>query len=158
MIAGNHILFSKKSHFKMNTQETEQVAKEISDFLKKLNNWATQLQSLTVLITLTAVTTSLAIGFFAGELEPIWIKIMALIAAFCTVSMSALKLEKKARDMREGYRYLQYAVYKYKTGLYDIDALVTAYFETEKIVGHVELDQEFIPRLIEPRRSKNDEK
>ena len=137
----------------MNMQETEQVAKEISTFLKKLNNWATQLQSLTVFMTLTAVTTSLAIGFFAGELNPIWIKTMALVAAFCTVSTSALRLEKKARDMREGYRYLQHAVYKYKIGSYDIDALVAAYFETEKIVGHVELDQESIPKLIDARRS-----
>lgn len=146
----------KKDNFKMNMEEIEQVTKEISAFLKELNNWATQLQSLTVFITLTAVTTSLAIGFFAGELNPIWIKIMALVAAFCTVSMSALRLEKKARDMREGYRYLQHAVYKYRIGSYDIDALITAYFEAERIIGHVELDQEAIPKLIDLRRRKNE--
>lgn len=127
----------------------EQVAKEIYTFLKKLNNWATQLQTLTVFITLTAVIASLEIGFFVGQIDPLWIKIMALVAAFCTVSMSALRLEKKARDMREGYRYLQHAFYKYKTGSYDINALIQAYLETEKIIGHVELDEKYIPKSID---------
>ncbi|TVQ17457.1 MAG: hypothetical protein EA367_17600 [Leptolyngbya sp. DLM2.Bin15] len=136
----------------------EEVAREINSFLKKLDAWATQLQIITVIITLTAVLASLAIGFFAGELEPIWIKIMALVAAFCTVSMSALRLEKKARDLREGYRHLQYAVYKYKIGAFDISALVNAYFETEKIVGHVELDEEAISKLVDVKRNpKQDE-
>ncbi|MGB3516247.1 MAG: hypothetical protein WBA43_07320 [Elainellaceae cyanobacterium] len=131
----------------------EEVAKEINSFLKKLDTWATQLQSITVIIALTAVLASLAIGFFAGELDPIWIKIMALVAAFCTVSISALRLEKKARDLREGYRHLQYAVYKYKIGVFDISALVNAYFETEKIVGHIELDEEVISKLVDVKRN-----
>lgn len=133
----------------MHKQEVEQVAVEINSLLKKLDIWATQLQTLTVLLAVTAVATSLAIGFFAGDLSPIWIKSMALTAAFCTVSMSAFRLEKKARDLREGYRYLQYAVYKYKIGAYDIHALVNAYLQAEKIVGHIELDEESIPRLID---------
>jgi Na+/H+ antiporter NhaD/arsenite permease-like protein len=131
----------------------EEVAKEINSFLKKLDTWATQLQSITVIIALTAVLASLAIGFFAGELDPIWIKIMALVAAFCTVSISALRLEKKARDLREGYRHLQYAVYKYKIGVFDISALVNAYFETEKIVGHIELDEEVISKLVDVKQN-----
>ena len=131
----------------------EEVAREINSFLKKLDTWATQLQSITVMIALTAVLASLAIGFFAGELDPIWIKIMALVAAFCTVSISALRLEKKARDLREGYRHLQYAVYKYKIGVFDISALVNAYFETEKIVGHIELDEEVISKLVDVKRN-----
>jgi hypothetical protein len=128
----------------MNEHSVEQVVKEINVLLKKLDNWATQLQTLTVIVTLVAVSTSLAIGFFAGEINPVWIKSMALVSAFCTISMSALRLEKKARDLRESYRYLQYAVYKYKIGVFDIHELVNAYIQTEKIVGHVELDEEVI--------------
>lgn len=137
----------------MNETEIAQIAKEINNFLKKLNQWATQLQALTVILALAAVFSSLAIGFFAGELDSRWIKFLALLAAFCTISMSALKLEKKARDLRDGYRFLQYAVYKYRTGTYDIDTLINAYLETERIVGHVEVDQESLPQLIDSRRS-----
>ncbi|MGB6296583.1 MAG: hypothetical protein WBF90_10395 [Rivularia sp. (in: cyanobacteria)] len=137
----------------MNTQTNEKIIEEISNYLKKLNIWARLLQSLTILLTLTIITTSLMIGFLVEEnINDILIKAMAFLTTFCTVSMSALNLEKKAYDMREAYRYLKNATYKYRTGEYDISTLVDAYYETEKTIGHVEINEETISRFKNIRR------
>ncbi len=134
----------------MNTPETEKIVEEISRFLNRINRWATLLQILTVLFTLTIVVSSVAVGFLVGEkINPICIKTMAFLTTFCSVSMSAFSLEKKAHDMREAYRYLKYAIFKYRAEEYDINALVKAYNETEKIVGHIEVKEETISTLID---------
>lgn len=137
----------------MNTQESVEVFREINTFAKKVNRWATLLQTLTVLLTLMIVTTSVMIGFLAGEIDAIWIKVMAVVTTFSTVSMSALSLEKKAYDFRKAYRHLNYAIFLYRTGKYDIHNLVNAYHETEEMIGHVEVNEDVISNLVDVRKT-----
>lgn len=125
----------------------EEVIKEISNSLKKINKWATLLQTLTISIALTAIITSSITGFFVGQIDDNLIKVMAVLTTFCTLSISTLNLEKKAYNMREAYRYLKNATFKYKTGEYDINALVAAYDETEKLIGHVEINEDAMSKL-----------
>ena len=115
--------------------ETETVAREIKRFTQNLNNWATQLQTAAIVIPLIAILMALLIGFFAEELKPILIKIMAFISAVCTISLLVLKLDKKAQDMKEAYHLLQDANYKYRTQVYSIEDLINSGTTAEKIIG-----------------------
>jgi hypothetical protein len=89
----------------MDTQQTEQIVKELNSFIKNLDRWATQLQTATVILPIISIIASLTVGFFTTELPPIALKGLALLSAFCSIGVSTFKLEKKARDMREAYRY-----------------------------------------------------
>ena len=125
----------------MDAQKPEDIVKELNSFVKNLHKWATQLQTLTVVLPMISIIASLILGFFTTELHPISIKGLALLAAFCSIAVSAFKLEKKARDMREAYRYFKHCMFKYIAGEDDIHKLIANYFIAEEMVGNVELDQ-----------------
>ena len=117
------------------------VVQEIDLFVKKYNRWATQLQALTVILTILAIVSSITIGFFAGELPSVYIKVMAGLAAISTSLLTGLRLTKKAQDFRDAYRYLQHALYLYKaTEKFTIEDLIEAFQAAEKTVGHVEVE------------------
>lgn len=133
----------------MDTQQTEQIVKELNSFIKNLDRWATQLQTATVILPIISIIASLTVGFFTTELPPIALKGLALLSAFCSIGVSTFKLEKKARDMREAYRYLKHSMLKYVAGEDDIHKLIANYFIAEEKVGNVELDQVSLPKLAE---------
>jgi hypothetical protein len=126
----------------------EAVVQDIESLVKRYNIWATQLQALTVLLTILAIVSSIMIGFFAGELSDVYIKVLAGVAAISTSLLTGLRLTKKAQDIRDAYRYLQHALYLYKaTDSYTIENLIASYEAAEKTVGHVEVED--TPTLAE---------
>lgn len=126
----------------------EAVVQDIEVLAKKYNRWATQLQALTVILTILAIASSIMIGFFVGELSPVYIKVMAGVAAISTSLLTGLRLTKKAQDIRDAYRYLQLALYLYKaTDKFTIEDLIKSYKVAEKTVGHVEVED--TPALAE---------
>jgi hypothetical protein len=133
----------------MDTQQTEQIVKELNSFIKNLDRWATQLQTATVILPIISIIASLTVGFFTTELPSIALKGLALLSAFCSIGVSTFKLEKKARDMREAYLYLKHSMLKYVAGEDDIHKLIANYFIAEEKVGNVELDQVSLPKLAE---------
>jgi hypothetical protein len=133
----------------MDAQKTEQIVKEINSFTNDLDKWATQLQTATVVLPIISIIASLIVGFFTTELNPMVVKCLALLAAFCSVGVSTFKLENKARDMREAYRYLKHSMYKYGVEEDDIHKLIANYFIAEKMVGNVELNQVSLPKLAD---------
>jgi len=76
------------------------VIQEIELLVKKYNRWATQLQAITVILIILAIVSSITIGFLAGEIPSVYIKIMAGIAALSTSLLASLRLTKKAQDLR----------------------------------------------------------
>ena len=130
------------------------VIKDVETLVKRYNLWATELQALTVLLTILAIVSSIMIGFFAGELSAIYIKIMAGIAAVSTSLLTGLRLTKKAQDIRDAYRYLQRALYLYKaTDSFTIENLIESYEAAEKTVGHVEVED--TPALAEFKKKNS---
>jgi hypothetical protein len=144
-------------------QREEETANEINKYLNRINNWATQLQYLVAIATTINIVSSIAIGFLVGTkiylpglTDPIdsdgLIKFLAFTTAFFSTSIPGLKLEKKARDFREAYRYLKPKVYLYVLGEINIQNLVDAYVVAEKIIGHIEVEPGIFDKIVEAQK------
>jgi hypothetical protein len=129
----------------------DEVIKDIKDLKKKLNTWATQLQVLAVLLPLTAIILSAIIGSFVSELDPAQIRLLAFLSALFGVVSTTFQIEKRAKDMRDAFRYLNYSIYKYILND-DLDALIEAYNRTESMVGHVQVTDEEIEKIIASKK------
>lgn len=127
--------------------ETYLVIKEIKKFRDKLHRWATQLQVLAILLPSMAIVLSATIGSFATDISEFYIRVLAFLAALCGVLATTFQVERKAKDMRDSFRYLNFSLYMFTVDA-DIEKLIKAYNQTESMVGHIQVHEDAIQSAL----------
>ena len=137
------------------TQEdqVDSVIENIKNFKNELQKWATQLQALAVFLPLMTIILSAVIGSFASDLNDVSIRVLAFLSALFGVLSTTFQVEKKAKDMRDAFRYLNYSLYVYTVDG-DIKKLIEAYNQVESMVGHVQVSDESIQKIISSQNPK----
>ena len=131
------------------------VVKDIEELANRYNVWASLLQFAVICLVIVSISSSLVIGFFLNDISGIYIKYLAATSALSTSLLSGLRMTKKAQDLRNGYRYLKYSIYRYKvTEGYSLDELIKAYRNAENIIGHIEYDESSLPSRIREKSTE----
>ncbi len=120
-------------------EERKRVSHEILRFANRLNSLATFLQFSTVSFALAAMVFSLLVATFTDD-KQLPIKLLAFFSAVFTSIYTGFRLRTKAASVRDAYRYLKTELYRYRAGIIDLPALIKAYSQAEKLVGHIEID------------------
>jgi hypothetical protein len=121
-------------------EEKLRVSHEILRFSERLNYLATFLQFSTVSFALAAMVFSLLVATFTDNTDNLPIKLLAFFSAVFTSIYTGFRLRTKAASVRDAYRYLKTELYRYRVGIIDLPALIQAYSQAEKLVGHIEID------------------
>lgn len=139
-------LFLLQNLLDMDIQKNEEEV--LIDITSKLNDWkrlANILQGLTILFGFISISSSLFITACAGALGKNDTNIIRLVAAVSAVSLAligAFNLQGKTSNARNAWRHLNSALYRYKSNSIQIDQLINAYEEGERILGSVEFSSE----------------
>lgn len=145
------IFFSPRQIVTIGSYHNEKIAvDEIQRSLRQWDSMATWYQALYIFLGVTAIGGSIFVASYAGdEKKKSLVRIMAVISTSFFTCISAFDLGGKSNDIRNAYRNLNaavmtYAAVKDSTGT-AITNLITAYRESENIIGSVSLTHTDMP-------------
>ena len=118
----------------------DQVLLDIENILRIWGRQAMQLQILLVLLGVIGISSSLFITAFVGSdfVTSTLIRILSFLTTLCLTLISAFNLISKASSYITAWRLLNKAVYSYKAKVIDINILLKAYEDGEKMLGCVD--------------------
>ncbi|MBI4929373.1 MAG: hypothetical protein HY841_01325 [Bacteroidetes bacterium] len=124
-----------------NTQKIdESVLKEIESRLLKWRIGANLLSVGLILIGFLAVACSVFVSAFIGLVDEGHIRIIAATATVSFTIINAFNLKTMASNVRNGWKNLNAALYKFKSKQITAKDLINKYEESEHMIGTVEFN------------------
>lgn len=117
----------------------EEIVSHILNLLPVWNRLASSLMTTFVVLGVVAIGSSLFVTTFANEKNVLVVKICSFTTTLLLTILTSFNLSRKANGVRNGWRHLNAAYFKYKANG-DIDALIKAYEEGEIMLGSVDFN------------------
>lgn len=112
---------------------------EIEIILKVWDRNANRLNTLLIVLGTVAITTSLIVTTFSNESWFLpWIKVPSIISTLCLTIIASFSLGSKGNNNRNAWRHVQKVKMLYLSKKANIEELIKAYTEGEKMVGNID--------------------
>ena len=124
----------------LNQNDKEEITSHLQKLLGVWNALASTLMTTLVTLGVLAIASSLFVTTFASKENVLLTKICSFATTLILTILTSFNLSKKANGVRNGWRHLNAAFFRYKASTIDINELIKAYEEGEVMLGGVDFN------------------
>ena len=124
----------------LNENDKDEIITHIQKLLGVWNSLASTLMKTLIILGVLAIASSLFVTTFASKENVLLTKICSFATTLILTLLTSFNLSKKANGVRNGWRHLNAAFFRYKANSIDINELIKAYLEGEVMLGGVDFN------------------